>query len=283
MIKFHCKKIMKRESKMKNTIKKAYALLELERHIVGVKLAKSKEELAGYDAVQVVSPISYCVAVKSATLGHSVKFDRTTTGCGGSTRALGLTEPTEGYYDGSEGCKLGLYSDSSVAAGVSKEMKICSADTYGVIVKPIEAFEDKPDVVLIVTNSKNAMRIIQGYTYFYGMQNKFTMTGNQALCVEGTAVPIVTGEINVSMFCSGTRFLAGWKDTEVAVGIPIDRFEKTIEGIRLTVNAVEPDERKTVIRKKLAPLGYKEDEIIMGDTYYLRLEREKRKNRRKDK
>lgn len=264
---------------MKEAIKKAYALLDLQRRIVGVKLIYSKEEFEQYGAVEVSSPISYCVAVKSATMGHSIKFTKMTSGCGGSTRALGLTEPTESFYNGEEGCKLGLYTDKKIASSVSAKMKLCKAGTYGIVVKPAELFEEKPDVFLIISNSKNIMRIIQGYTYYFGMQDRFCMTGNQAVCVEGTAIPIITEEMNVSMFCSGTRYLAGWEDTEVVVGIPTGKFQKTVEGIRLTVNAVEPDKNKYKIREKLEPLGYSAAEIILGDTYYLRLEEEKHSQR----
>jgi uncharacterized protein (DUF169 family) len=264
---------------MKDTIKKAYALLDLERKIVGIKIAHTKEEFDKFQATTAIAPISYCVAVKSATLGHAIKFKKDESGCGGSTRALGLTRPTEDFLNGKSGCSLGLYSDEKISAQVAKSMKRCEEDAYGVIVKPLERFEEEPDVVLIVTNTRNCMRVIQGYTYFYGLQEKFCMTGNQAVCVEATAVPIVTEEMNISMFCSGTRFLAGWKDYEVVIGIPFYKFSRTVEGIRLTVNAVESDERKIVIADGLRQLGYNKEEIILGDTYYLRLEREKRAKR----
>ncbi len=265
---------------MKDDVEKAYALLKLERRIVGVKLVYSKEEFDKNDAVEVIAPISYCVAVKCATLGHSIKFTAATSGCKGSTRALGLKAPTEKFYDGTDGCNLGLYSSQTIAADVAQKMKICPVGTYGVIVKPIEKFENTPDVVLIISDSRTCMRIIQGYSYFYGIQDSFCLTGNQAVCVEGTVVPIMTQKINISMFCSGTRFLAKWKDTEVIVGVPYEKFSQTIEGIRLTVNAVEMDERKKEIMHKLEPLGYPRDEIKLGTTYYLKLEEEKKKRRR---
>lgn len=267
---------------MKNTVNKINALLELERRIVGVKLVRTRDEFEKYSAVEVVNPISYCVAVKSATLGYSLKFTAKMSGCGGSTRALGLCPPTKGYYDGSEGCKLGLYNDLETAAGVSGKMKLCEAGTYGVIIKPLEEFELEPDVVLTVCDTKTAMRMVQGYTYFYGMQNNFCMTGNQAVCVEGTSTPLLTDSINVSMFCSGTRYLAGWKDTEVVVGIVYRKFKTVVDGILKTVNAVEPDDRKVVIQQNLSAIGY-ESEITFGNAYYLILEEEKRARRKESK
>lgn len=212
--------ILKEGEKMLEMINEAYILLCPERKIVGVKLVTSKEEFEAFEARELVAPMSYCVAVKSATLGHSVKLTAQNSGCMGSTRALGLVGPNKGFYNGEEGCRLGLYDNKKIAAEVAAKMKLCPEETYGVIVKPIEYFEKEPDVVLVIADSRTIMRVIQGYTYFYGMQEQFCMTGNQAVCVEGTAVPYMTGKINVSMFCSGTRYLARWKDTELVVGIP---------------------------------------------------------------
>lgn len=264
-------------------LQKAYALLELERKIVGVKLAKSKEEYQRFEAKEITSPLAYCVAVKSAMMGHAIKFTKENSGFGGSTRALGLVAPSEGFYDGTEGCKLGLYENKKIAAAVSGKMKLCPAETYGIIVKPLELFEEEPNLVLMVSNSKNVMRIIQGYTYVFGMKPNFNLTGNQAVCVECSSYPLMTDDINISLFCSGTRFHAKWKDTEVAVGMPFHIFSKVVEGIRLTVNAVETDQRKIEIIRELEKLNYDGNDIILNHTYYLDLEREKREQKRNEK
>lgn len=264
-------------------VEKAYALLDLERKIVGIKLAHSKDEFDKYQAKNLAYSVAYCVAVKHAMNGIALKMTKEFSGCGGSTRALGLTLPTESFYDGTDGCGLGLYGTKELSSIVAKQMKICAPNTYGVIIKPLEQFEENPDVVLMVSNSYNIMRVIQGYSYIYGMQPNFNMLGNQAICVECTSYPIVMNQINVSFFCSGTRFFAKWKDTEVAVGIPFVMFEEVIEGIRLTVNAVEMNERKKVIKEKLGKLGYDCSKIIFDYTYYLKLERDKQKKRKEDK
>lgn len=261
-------------------VEKAYAVLELDRKIIGVKLVHSKAEFEQDNSKELTHPLAYCVAVKHAMKGIGLKLTKEFSGCGGSTRALGLTPPTESFYNGHDGCELGLYGTQEVSACVANQMKFCPPDTYGVIVKPLEQFEEEPDVVLLVGNSYNIMRVIQGYSYVYGMQPNFNMLGNQAICVECTSYPYMTNQINVSLFCSGTRFLAKWQDTEVAVGIPFQKFDNVIEGVRLTVNAVEMNERKKVIKTKLEKLGYDCSQIIYDYTYYLKLEQDKQKKRK---
>ena len=41
-------------------------------------------------------------------------------------------------------------------------MTFCRHKPYGVMVKPVEAYDEEPDVVLVVTNPYNGMRISTG-------------------------------------------------------------------------------------------------------------------------
>ncbi len=243
-------------------------LLNLERCIVGVKLVHSKEEYEKYSGKELILPMSYCVAVKCATLGHSIKLTRDTGGCFGSNRALGLVECNPEFKSGESGCRLGLYETPQVAASVANTVPICENNTYGVIVKPLELFEDLPDVVLIISDTREAMRILQGYTYVYGLTKGLCMSGNQAVCVEATLFPIFTKELNLSMFCSGTRYKANWKPSEVISGIPIEKLEGLVKGLIGTINPIEMNDRKKEIEKGFRALGCLDFEIDYEKTYF---------------
>lgn len=268
---------------MQNDVQKACAVLETDRGIVGVKLVRTMEAYNFYKARDIAKPLAYCVCVKSAMHGAALKFTARTSGCMGSTRALGLEKPGNDFLDGGEGCMLGLFIDKALAGGVARKMAINNTPIHGVIVKPLELFETAPDVVLIVTDTKNLMRLIQGYTYMYGMQANFNMTGNQAVCVESTVYPMQTGRMNVSMFCSGTRYLAKWKNTEAMAGIPFDKFDGVIEGVRQTVNPVEMNDRKRVIETKLHAAGFFDMAIVYDRTYYTDLEKQKTEKRKRER
>ena len=88
---------------LKKTAKIIEALLKISRRPVGVKLVHSREEFMKYDGITLSRPLSYCVAVKSASLGHSIKIDRKTAGCFGGNRALGLSECDEAFKSGAGG------------------------------------------------------------------------------------------------------------------------------------------------------------------------------------
>ncbi len=252
--------------------KKLEALLPLTRKVIGVKFARTQEEYDFYTARSAKGPISYCSAVKCAACGHAIKFEAKHSSCPGSSRALGLKAVTGEFLSGQTGMNLGLYESMECASCVAAKMPCLPFGMWGIIVKPLEEFESAPDVVLVITNSRCTMRFIQGYTYFYGANDHFFMTGNQAMCVEATVIPYQNDRMNISMLCSGTRHKAQWNDDEIVIGLPFSRFEKTVEGIRKTANAVEPDARKKVIIEELQKLGDPASDIFMGGAYYLHLQ-----------
>lgn len=257
--------------------KKMSALLDLNRKPVGVKLVYSKEEYDIYDARELVAPLEYCVSVKSAGLGNSIKFVHKNSGCGGSTCALGFQPPADEFYDGRQGCRLGLFKDPAVAEKTNSQVSILKKPLYGVIVKPLEDFtETEPDVVIIVAAAREVMRLLQGYTCTYGLQPRLAASGNQAICVECTAYPMLTGDMNLSMLCSGTRYLAKWKDSEAAIGIPYAKFGGLVEGVRNSSNGTEPDNRKAEIIEKLKELECDTADLVYGDAYYIKLKNNKK-------
>ena len=95
------------------------------------------------------------------------------------------------------------------------------------------------------------------------------MTGNQALCSECTAYPYETNSMNISMFCSGTRYLAGWSDTEIGIGMPYGIFKGVCDGLYLSANGVEKDSRKAVLRENLKKAGLEDPGLEDGKAYYM--------------
>lgn len=249
--------------------KKLKAMLNLERLPVGVKLVYFKEDYDKYAAKELISPMNYCVAIRSAGYGHSVKITKETSRCMGSTTALGFQPPSAAFYDGTEGCQMGLFTDQKVAAETSSQFKILKKQLFGIIVKPLEEFnESEPDVVIIVSNPRECMRLLQGYTCTYGMQPDLCASGNQAMCVECTAYPIMTEKLNISLMCSGTRHHAKWHETDMAVGIPYSKFKGTVDGIYRTINGTEPDERKKEMIEELKKIDCDTENITLGTAYF---------------
>ena len=77
----------------------------------------------------------------------------------------------------------------------------------------------------------------------------------QALCSEITVEPYLTGRMNTSPLCPSTRFLAKWKDEEMAVGIPFEKLGPMVEGVLATIGTTDIDRRKEEISVRFTERG----------------------------
>lgn len=235
--------------------------LELKRHIIGVKFLYTKEEYENADAITLTGYLPYCVMIKSASLGNSIKSTRYEFGCKGSALSLhAFDTDTElnadkepGYFSSGKSYfeRLKIYKSIDSARKTAEAITICKRKLYGIMVKPLEEYQEDADVVIIVTTPYNIMRLVQGYNYEYGTNCNFKMGGNQAICSETTAYPYESDEINVSALCSGTRMLSQWGRDELSMGIPYHKFSAIVNGVYQTINMLERDPDKKRIKENM--------------------------------
>lgn len=240
----------------------------MNRKIVGVKFLYTKEEYDAYTATPIEGKINYCVMVKSATLGHSIKATGDNLACAGGARALGFHPIDTVNNNGQNWLRLGLYKDAETSKGVRDKIVYCTEKPYGIVVQPLEKFEENPHVILIVSTPYNIMRIVQGYSYEYGVNINNSMVGNQAICAECTSRPYKLKEMNVSLLCIGTRHKAGWRDEEMSLGIPVEQFSTIVNGVFNTINIMDSNEKKKVIEDKLTSKGIAGLKIEYNSNYY---------------
>ena len=242
--------------------------LDLERKVTAVKFLFTREEFENADAIKIKGKIPYCVMVKSAMAGKGTKAEAENFACNGAAKALGIVEPDQNALSGNHYKNLGLHQDLTTAKSAQSNTTFCTHKNYGIMVKPLEEFNESPDVVLIVSNTYNLMRIMQGYTYVFGYNTSIKMSGNQAVCSECTAFPFESNNINVSLFCSGTRYNARWGENELITGFPFNRFTAIVGGVVATLDSVEPDDKKKKIEKRFNDSGLKCPEINYNRNYF---------------
>jgi uncharacterized protein (DUF169 family) len=256
------------KEQLQQNLDKAHCALGLKRKIVGVKFLFDKEEYEEYDAKQIATQIPYCVMVKRAMSGNKIKAVFEDFGCLGAARNLGLYQADHAFLSGRHYRKLGLYKDLVIAKDAVQNMSRCTHDAYAIVIMPLEDFCTEPDVVIMVTNPYQGMRVAQGYTYNYGINPSFKLSGNSALCSECTAYPFENNTINISLLCSGTRYMAGWGEDEIAIGLSYNKFASVIDGVYKTVNKTEPDVKKKLIDLRLKESGREDFDIEYGKNYY---------------
>ena len=254
------------QESVRRTVEYANCALKLEHRIVGMKFLFTQEEFDAADAPKLESRMSYCTMVIHAGRGESMKADINNFGCFGGARALGIVDDDPYYLDGRFFEPRGLYQDLATAREVTSHMHRCSHRVKGIMVRPVEEFTTAPDVVLIVSNPRNIMRLIQGYTYQFGTTKGFKMVGNQAICAEATAHPYLENDMNISCLCNGPR-TAGMKEYEMAMGIVFNKFERLIHGLCMTITAIEHNPRKEEIIRDFAEHGITDIPVHMSRNY----------------
>ena len=102
-----------------------------------------------------------------------------------------------------------------------------------------------------MVNAYQLMRVVQGYTYKWGIPKNLYMAGNQGVCADLTAGPFEKNDMNFSVLCAGTRKMCAWEDDEMGVGLPIQQFEPLTDGIIQTMNYIDYPTQKDQISERL--------------------------------
>lgn len=249
--------------------KKLNCYLKIERELVGVKILKDKKEYDSIEIKEATNKAQYCVMVKSATLGHSIKVASNKFKCQAGGRAVGVIKPDDEYFSGEDYQKFGLYQDLDICRESLKKIDLNIGDNYGVAIGPLSKIDFVPDVIIIVTTPYNIMRLAQSYTYTSGIKSDYKISGNQAICAECTSTPLINKGINISGLCAGTRYAAKWSDDEMAIGINYSIFPELVESVEKTINKIEPDNKKREIIERLEKESLDSSFITLGTSYFL--------------
>lgn len=215
--------------------------LGLSREPVGITFLFTKDAYDAYPAEEPKAGMPYCVMVKKiseAGNGRALKTRLCHHKCDGATTALALEPSTERIESGEEYFSYHLYSSVAVARRMRESIRSLHrmpVSTYGVAIVPLKDCQSAPDVVIVMTNAYQSMRIVQGYEYFTGKKPKIDMGAMQGMCSELTVSPYLSGELNVSVLCPSTRTLCGWSENDMACGIPYELFGRIAEGTACTV------------------------------------------------
>ena len=166
---------MKRELSPRELASRLECAVDWPRKFVGVRFLFTQKEFEEARGVELTRPINYCMMVKSATLGHAVKGDASAHRCVAAARALGIAEMDEMHRSGRRGLRTQLYHDLGTAKYTRDRQTVCDHKAWGVLVKPLEQYGDDepvPHMVLLITTPYYAMRVVQGYTYYYGIDDQ---------------------------------------------------------------------------------------------------------------
>ena len=228
--------------------------LRLERRIVGVHFLAYRQEYDASSHAPIKGKRSFCSMVHLASSGQKIKSNGENFSCQGGAQSLGVFDEPEVTTSGRLYYECGLYSSKALAHQVHKGMQHIGHKVYGLEIAPLEEME-KADIVVILGNARQMMRIMQGYSNKFGVARHLSTVGNQAMCSDLVAKPFSNNDINLSLMCAGARRNTQCSEGEMGTGFPIQYMRPITEGVLVTLNLVEfNDEKKRILESLKDPM-----------------------------
>lgn len=198
---------------------------------VAVKLLASEEELPeGYDLID--EKVRHCEMIRKASYGE--KFYSTIDSNPVQARSWSYRSQRQPpkLASGEKYFELGRFKDLKTAKAATEKLSIIKERYWGIVYSPLDEATFKPDVVLIITEPVGGMKLAQTIVYSSGDKVRPNFAGIQSLCGDALANPFITGGVNFTLGCDGSRNAADIKDNEMTIGISGEKLEEVISNLQ---------------------------------------------------
>ena len=204
--------------------------LKLDSKPVAIKLIKTEADLPeGYDLID--EKIRHCEMVRKASLGFKFYSTINEQLCLGGAGAIGLRDMPEKLANGEKYYSLGRFKDLETAKNLTSKLSIVEDIHQGIIYAPLDEADFEVDVIEIITEPVNGMKLAQSIVYKTGDKINPSFAGIQSLCGDAFANPYINNDINFTLGCDGSRKSAEIKDNEMAIGISNAKIDEVISGL----------------------------------------------------
>jgi len=212
--------------------------LDLRGSPVAVKLAKSPDGIPE-GVGPIAETVRHCQMVSRARLDGEIFYataDKHV--CMGGGWALGLKELTKSLRTGEFYYKLGKFESwAACMRTIERVPHVPELETYATVYAPLEKTPFDPHVVIIVAQPRAMLKLAQATLYQLGGRIESTMSGIQSVCADATAQPYLTGRINYSLGCDGSRRFSGIEDDELVMGIPAEILPEFARALSIVTGA----------------------------------------------
>jgi len=128
----------------------------------------------------------------------------------------------------------GRYRDAATAKAAIREMPAIQPAVMRAVffyAVSYDELEIAPDVVVMSVRPVELTRILQAYQYNTGKRIRADMGGLRAVNADLIARPYLTGEINLSPYCLGSRLIAQYEPDRLGMGMPYAVFHEIVRGM----------------------------------------------------
>jgi uncharacterized protein (DUF169 family) len=151
--------------------------------------------------------------------------------CRGGAAVIGLTEIPENVANGEYYYKLGAFASNEASRNTMESVPRIEKASKFALYAPLESANFSPDLVVVLCTPRQAMQMIQAQLYTDGGRIQTGFAGKQSLCGDIVANTLNTNSVQVSLGCSGSRKHAQIDDSELIVGIPVEKVEQLVNSL----------------------------------------------------
>lgn len=224
--------------------KKMVEILNLPQSPVAVKFAKSPEGIPE-GVPEIGEAMRHCGMVSLAAREGKIFYATADKHqCMGGAWALGLRELTASLKSGEFYYKLGKFNSWAACMRTISKIPHIEAPggsdepvTYASVYAPLEKTPFDPHVVLIIAKPISMLKLAQACVYSSGGRLFSEFAGIQSVCADTGAYPYMTGKVNFSLGCDGSRKFSGIDDEYMVMGIPAEQLQEIADAIPVVVGA----------------------------------------------
>jgi uncharacterized protein (DUF169 family) len=212
--------------------------LKLTGSPVAFRFATRKEEIpAGMEAFD--KTIRHCTMINLARKEGRIFYSTADKHeCNGGGWALGLKEITESLKTGDFYYKLGKFESSAACKRtIDRIPHLGLHETYATLYAPLEKTPFDPQVVIIVASPWSMLKLAQSTLFRLGGRIGAEFSGIQSVCSDACAQTYLTGQVNFSLGCDGSRKFSGIEDGEMVIGIPAELLPEITEALKIVAAA----------------------------------------------
>jgi uncharacterized protein (DUF169 family) len=207
-------------------------ILQLEDPPIGVKLFKPSENITSN--IKLIDKKSrYCQFLMRARHGETLLLTPERLACPAAYAAFGFGPLPEKISSGEMLHFLGLYQTKEAAANtMATTPRLKQGSISAIAAGPLENFVLQPDVVVVEGLPEQIMWLCLARTFKTGGRLNFSSSIFQCYCVDVTAVPYMTKDVNISPGCYGTRESTDVPFNHMFMGIPMPLLEQIVQGLK---------------------------------------------------
>ncbi len=204
--------------------------LRLRHEPVAVKLIKEGEKPpTGYAVPD--KQMSHCQSVMAARNGQKLLLAADAHSCKNGASALGLAAVPEKTASGEFYHGAGMFASAEAAKSMIDKRSSVPYNVTHTVVAPLKDADFEPDVVVLADIPERIYWLVPMSVHQGGGRVDFNTAPYNAICVDATARPLLTDNMNISLGCFGCRKRTELQADEMLAGIPFSRLPLMMEAL----------------------------------------------------